>query len=231
MSFSIISFDAAGTLIELSEPVGATYARIALKHGVRVREEDLKSAFRHAWSQLQTPLWPEGQSAPDDERSWWREVVAQVFANTLQEPLSEATLEPLFNELYAHFERPEAWKVEEDVIRTLDVLSRTYRLCVLSNFDRRLRTILKGHGLDRFFEHIILSSEVGASKPHPRMFRTAERLMNAVPEACLHVGDDARCDIAGAQACGWTAYAVARPHHDLHDLIEKVSLNQIRACE
>lgn len=224
LSRPVISFDAAGTLIQVCEPVGRTYAAFAQQWGVSVEEAALKPAFRQVWGRLPVREWPEGQCAPDDDRSWWRELVGQVFAEATGAPLPEATLGPLFDALYAHFALPEAWFVYEEVKPVLEDLARDHRLCVLSNFDRRLKGILAGHGLAGYFDEVILSSEVGVSKPHPRMFETAQRRMQAVPAASWHVGDDERCDVQGALASGWRAFSVARPERDLRHLLEKVRL-------
>jgi len=218
----LISFDAAGTLVQVSEPVAVTYARYASGHDVQVEAAALQSAFRAVWGRLPTPLWPEGQAAPDDDRSWWRHLVEEVFAQAIGRPLPQTVIGPLFEALYTHFAQPEAWTVYDDVRPALSDLVRDHALCVLSNFDCRLRTILAGHGLDRFFQHIILSSEVGASKPHPRMFATTLRMLNAQAEMSLHVGDDPRCDIAGAQAAGWHTFPVVRPESGLDLLVEKI---------
>lgn len=222
MSLPLISFDAAGTLIQVREPVGKTYAQFASRHGIVVEEAVLKQAFRSVWGGLNVPLWPEGQCSPDDDRSWWRGLVGEVFGHAADSPVADEKLDPLFDELYAHFARPEAWMVFDDVLPALTDLSYDHRLCVLSNFDRRLRSVLAGHGLDGFFEHIILSSEVGASKPHPRMFDAALHLMNADAATSWHVGDDLRCDVQGAESCGWRAFAVARPERNLLHFVEKV---------
>lgn len=222
MPLPLISFDAAGTLIQVREPVGQTYAQFAKRHGIVVEEAALKQAFRSVWGGLNVPLWPEGQCAPDDDRSWWRGLVGEVFSQAADVPVPDETLDPLFDELYAHFAQADAWMVFDDVLPVLTDLSRDHRLCVLSNFDRRLRSVLAGHGLDRFFEHIILSSEVGASKPHPRMFDTALHLMEADAATSWHVGDDLRCDVEGAESRGWRAFAVDRPERSLLHFMEKV---------
>lgn len=218
----LISFDAAGTLIQVAEPVGRTYATFAARHGLRVEEAPLKAAFRAVWGALPARLWPEGARSPDDDKSWWHALVREVFASALGTPVEAQTLDPLFEELYAWFARPGAWVVYEDVMPALVNLAQDHQFCITSNFDRRLHSILAGHGLDRFFPHVILSSEVGASKPHRRMFDAALQATGAVAEESLHVGDDPVCDIEGARVCGWQAYAVGRPGHGLDLLVEKV---------
>lgn len=218
----LISFDAAGTLIQVARPVATTYAEFAKDHGISVSESSLKIAFRTTWSRCSPPLHPVGKPAPDDDRSWWQGLVRQVFASALGSPLSTEVLAPLFDALYQHYARPESWVVYEDVLPALNLLRENFDLCVLSNFDRRLISILEGQYLIRHFGAVIISSEVGAAKPHPRMFATALTTMGADSSASLHVGDDLRNDIEGAQAAGWHAFLVQRPHASLLTLAEKV---------
>ena len=222
MSLQALFFDAAGTLIRPAEPVGLTYARFAARHGVEAMPDDLMQAFRAAWKSTPPPLHPPGTAAVDDDRGWWHGLVAQVFAQVLGAPLPEQTLDGLFDELYQHFAEPAAWSLFPDVLPALNALSRDHRLMVLSNFDRRLRSILDGHDLSRFFEQIVISSEVGAAKPHPRMFQAALTAVGLPPQDCLHIGDDARCDAEGAAQAGIHFFPVQRPESGLELLVQKV---------
>jgi len=221
-ALACVSFDAAGTLIQVARPVAETYAVLARDHGVIVSAEALKPAFPSVWSQLPAPLHPEGRPAADDDRSWWHELVRRVFAKALGMPLAEDVLSPLFDTLYRHYTDPAAWTVYDDVLPALTRLHGHFDLCVLSNFDRRLHSILEGHNLARFFTAIFISSEVGASKPHPRMFSAVQDRFGVPPSGILHTGDDEKNDVHGAQKAGWHAWHVQRPHADLGILAEKV---------
>ncbi len=222
MPLHMLFFDAAGTLIRPAEPVGKTYAQHALRHGIEAEPEAIMQAFHAAWKATSPPLHPAGQSAADDDRGWWQVLVGDVFGRVLGGPLSEDVLDALFSELYLHYAQPQAWSVFEDVVPALDDLSRDHRLLVLSNFDRRLRSILGGHDLLRYFEQVIISSEVGAAKPHPRMFEAALAAGGCLPQESLHIGDDVKCDLAGAQSCGIHAFHVQRPENGLGALVQKV---------
>ncbi|WP_395744174.1 HAD-IA family hydrolase [Prosthecobacter sp.] len=222
MPLKTLFFDAAGTLIKPAEPVGATYARHALKHGIVAEPGAIMGAFRAAWKETLPPLHPAGQTAEDDDRGWWQALVGDVFGRVLGAPLAAGMLEALFSGLYAHYEEAQAWSVFEDVAPTLEDLSRDHRLLVVSNFDRRLRSILAGHDLLRFFAQVILSSEVGAAKPHPRMFEAALAAGGCLPGEALHIGDDLKCDLAGAESCGIHAFHVQRPENGLRALVQKV---------
>ena len=225
MSLHSIFFDAAGTLIHPAERVGAVYARHASKWGVKTTPEAMDAAFRTAWLAVPAPLHPAGQPPDDDDRSWWREVAGRSFAEALGAPVDASTMDPLFDELYAFYAEPGAWSIYDDVRPALDALHRSHQLLVLSNFDRRLRGVLEGHDLARYFSHAILSSEVGASKPHTRMFEAARRAAGAPTSAgCLHVGDDLGCDAEGARQAGMAFFPVVRPESGLDVLVEKVRL-------
>lgn len=222
MRLQALFFDAAGTLIRTAEPVGETYARFAARHRVQTQPEAVMRAFRDSWKTTAPPLHPPGQPPVDDDLGWWRMLVAAVFDRVLGEPLPEHTLDDLFAELYQHYAEPQAWVVFDDVLPALSDLARDHRLLVLSNFDRRLRSILGGHDLMHFFETVIISSEVGAAKPHPRMFQAALSAVGCEPEQCLHIGDDAKCDAEGAERAGTHFFAVQRPENGLVALVQKV---------
>lgn len=222
MPLQTLFFDAAGTLIRPAEAVGKTYAQHALRQGIVVEPEAIMQAFRVVWKETPPPLHPAGQGAADDDRGWWRALVGDVFARVLGAPLAENRLEALFSGLYLHYAQPQAWSVFDDVVPALEDLSRDHRLLVLSNFDRRLRSILAGHDLLRFFAEVVISSEVGAAKPHPRMFQAALAAGGCLPQEALHIGDDATCDLAGAQSSGIHAFHVKRPGNGLGVLVQKV---------
>lgn len=218
MTWKAIFFDAAGTLIHPAEPVGAVYARAGSRHGLVVEGDAMNAAFRAAWKASPSPLHPEGCPPADDDRAWWRQVASRSFELALGKAVPEQVMEPLFDELYAHYARPEAWHVFDDVRPVLEDLAADHALHVLSNFDRRLLSILDGHGLRPLFGEIILSSQIGASKPHTRMFAAALRAANATPAECLHVGDEPTADAAGATAAGMRCFVIQRPQNGFEAL-------------
>ena len=59
--------------------------------------------------------------------------------------------------------------------------------------------------IDRYFETIIVSCEVGFAKPSPVIFEHASKRLAIAPGQILHVGDSLAEDIAGARAAGYQA--------------------------
>ena len=66
------------------------------------------------------------------------------------------------------------------------------KLGIVSNFDTRLRPILKELSLDQLFDAIVISAEVGVEKPNPTIFEAACQQLGVLPEEAVHVGDDRR---------------------------------------
>jgi putative hydrolase of the HAD superfamily len=57
-------------------------------------------------------------------------------------------------------------------------------------------------GLDRFVDVLVVSEELGVSKPDPAIFRVALDRLACAPEQAVMVGDSWSADIAGARAAG-----------------------------
>jgi len=105
----------------------------------------------------------------------------------------------------------------------LEQLRPRFDLAVVSNFDGRLRMILEQLGVTQFFSHVFLSSELGADKPDPEIYRRALELARIQPNETLHVGDDPVRDWEGAEAAGLSVFRLERPRNSLRDLLTILS--------
>ncbi|MCX8072500.1 MAG: HAD-IA family hydrolase [Candidatus Binatia bacterium] len=203
-----VTFDAAGTLIEPSEPVGETYARIARACGLAVDAELLETRFREAYGSappLCFPRLPQAELA-QAERRWWRDIVGRVFAD-----FPAAKVDVVFERLFSHYAQGAAWHVFPDVWPTLQALQeRGAVLGIVSNFDSRLFNVCAELGLEPVFRTIVVSSRVGFAKPNPGIFRRALNELGARAEESLHVGDSWGDDVGGAEAARMWALCVDR---------------------
>jgi putative hydrolase of the HAD superfamily len=205
-----VLFDAAGTLIELREPVGETYARVAREHRVALRPDKLEIAFRAAFASAPAMAFPGAsiEETPRFEKVWWRRVVSNTF-RTADPTAKFADFDEFFENLFDVMGRPQAWR-EVSGARSLLLRLRSLRwaTAIVSNFDRRLPSILRALGLAELFDAVVLCSDVGAAKPEAAIFhRALERLQVAASRAVV-VGDDEELDIAAARAAGLRAIDV-----------------------
>lgn len=79
------------------------------------------------------------------------------------------------------------------------------KLAIVSNVTheppRAIRAILAQHRLDRRFDAIVLSTDVGRAKPRREPFRRALDALGAAPGRTVHIGD-AAVDFLGARGVG-----------------------------
>jgi putative hydrolase of the HAD superfamily len=201
-----VTFDVGGTLITPRPSVGAIYARIAASHGFPGIPEDLLARrFAEAWSRARPFL---------HNRDEWGALVDRVFDGLVPQP---PTL-TFFGDLYAEFARASAWRVFDDVVPTLEALAaKGLDLGIISNWDDRLRPLLRDLRLDRYFNSILVSCETGFAKPSPVIFQEALRRLGRPASAVLHVGDELQDDFAGATSAGFSALHLRRetPSADL----------------
>jgi putative hydrolase of the HAD superfamily len=212
-----IFFDAAGTLLYLPESVGCHYALVAAEVGLAWGPTLLDQAFRDAWKAMPDRPAIDGPR-PDDDKGWWRELVNQVIDRVAHET-RELDRDAFFEAAYSHFSEAGVWDLYPEVVEVLEILSTRFKLAVVSNFDGRLRLILRQLGVSHFFSHLFISSEIGADKPDPTIYQRALNLSGHAANETLHVGDDPIGDWQAAETAGLTTFRLERPGNSLRDLV------------
>ncbi|MDP3980513.1 MAG: HAD-IA family hydrolase [Chlamydiota bacterium] len=206
-----VFFDAGGTLFCPYRSVGDIYADTAKRHGLDVTGEEVDRCFREIWlrksslSALESTL---------DERTWWYELVHEVF-------LSLGVFDDFdafFNELHELFARPEIWHLYPEVPGVLETLRADgYILGIVSNWDSRLVALCEKLGIQAHFDFILASAIVGSSKPHRGIFDEALMRAQVKPEEALHIGDSMKDDYEASTALGIQSLLIDRDaHHQDH---------------
>lgn len=97
-----------------------------------------------------------------------------------------------------------AMEIRPDNLAALHWLAARYRCGMISNFDYApaLYRLLEAHEVLGLFESVVVSSEVGWRKPHPKIFETALRTLQITPSEALFVGDQLDLDVRGAAGVG-----------------------------
>jgi putative hydrolase of the HAD superfamily len=218
----VVTFDAAGTLIRLVDPPGHTYAKKARLFGYDLDPVRVQDAFGVVWKSLAPPP-DSGGPQPDDDRHWWRTLVAQTID---QAQYKIDRFDDYFKEVYETFARSGVWELFPSVPLILTELNRLgIRLGVISNFDRRLYAVLLHLGVRDAFEHVIISSEIGVRKPGARIFLEAAQRFGVSAHEILHVGDDPESDLWGARAAGLQAILAGGKTTHLSGLFSSINLH------
>ena len=95
---------------------------------------------------------------------------------------------------------PKCFSLDQNTIRFLNHIKRHFKVGIITNGStQRQKAKIINTNLNNYFDTIIISEEVGLSKPDNRIFELALNKLNVQPDDVLFVGDDLEKDIAGCQ--------------------------------
>jgi putative hydrolase of the HAD superfamily len=211
-NLQVIFFDAAGTLFRVNGSVAEIYLQYGEKYGLKRTPEmvsAIKTAFARAFHDAPPPAFDTADPVEIKrcERLWWFDVVHTVFYRV---GMFEG-FDDYFDEVFTGFDGAQHWVTYPETLGVLKELkSQGYELGIISNFDSRLFTVLRGLGLAELFETVTISSLAHAAKPAKAIFRLALEKHAVEPQEAFHVGDSLRDDVEGARGAGLHAVLLNR---------------------
>jgi len=211
MKPELISFDAAGTLIDVRWKPGPFAVSCAIEAGLRLDEQ----VAREAYERLLQTRWREycqinlGRNEEACDEFWaqlTRDWVEQLDYGAGQaDALVKIARERLYGPDQVLF------SLYEDVVPTLQGLQQEgFRMVIISNWDYSLHRILRNLAITDFFEHVFASLEYGPEKPDPALFNIVSETTAVRLAAILHVGDHPLDDLEGARGAGMQALLLDR---------------------
>jgi putative hydrolase of the HAD superfamily len=218
-----IVFDAVGTLIKPEPSVAEAYVAAASRQGVALDPEVVRARFDVHFQNGGVHAG-QGVLSTDEmtERRRWRKIVKGVLPE-VPDP------DRAFDELWEHFGRPESWRCFADVSPAIGIfVEMGISLCVGSNFDGRLRRVVRGlPELGLGINSLVISSEVGYRKPHPLFFEAVCAHLNLPGSMVICVGDDLENDVLGAMRAGLRGLLLDRRSNGPFDLPRVTNLKAL----
>lgn len=193
-----VFFDAEGTLVHITPSVGHVYAAVWEKYGLKADPAQVNRVFYQIYAQRRDDWAP----TPESCFEGWRE----VFFSTARRFGSLKDPERAYQECYECFARKDYFRLTPGTPEILKRLKAAgLRLAVISNWDERLRRLLRALGLSAWFEEIFISCEIGLAKPDPEIYRYACGKLKVKPSQSLMIGDNLRDDVLAARRAGLLA--------------------------
>ena len=184
----VVLFDFGGTLDGPGLPWKERMRRLYRDEGVDVTPQRFDPVFYHADDALVGTI---PTTMPFDETV--RRIVDGIDAALDCAPAGPRVAKRFVDDAVTTAERHAS---------VLAGLARRCRLGIVSNFYGNLDTVCADLGLARFFDVVVDSARVGATKPDARIFHATCASVGVPADAVLHVGDDPDLDVRGALAAG-----------------------------
>ena len=162
-------------------------------------------------------MYIEGRLSFQEQR---RHRLRHIFRQSFKEREADA----LFKQYLGRYE--DNWKLFPDALPCLDRLA-SLRLGIITNGNtRQQHQKLKELGIVDRFDTIIVSEDVGVSKPNAQIFRHACKTAGKKPSDCFYVGDKLEIDARAASDAGLTGIWLNRNQpkaeqnsiHEIHSL-------------
>ncbi|XP_032665460.1 rhythmically expressed gene 2 protein-like [Odontomachus brunneus] len=208
----LVTFDVTGTL--LMTKLEEYYANIGRQYGLHVDSHRLARSFKSNFIRLtaEHPIF--GRHTGLGWENWWRTIVYKVFKD--QHPsVSQDTLNKVADNLISCYATARCWHTYPGAVELLDFLrSKDIILGVISNFDRRLESILEDTQIREYFVFVLTSYDFGIEKPCLPIFNEALRLTMLFrkekiwPQEAMHIGDTINSDYLGAKSASWNALLI-----------------------
>jgi len=173
-----IIFDYGGVILDMRWDIAR---ELALDHGLGERAIVDTMYGSDTWRQVET--------GKGDREAWL------VEAHTKLEEMAGKPMPPL------HVHWREKQHLIEANLALIELLRPAYKTALLSNADETLRDRLRTFGIERLFDGIVISADVGMVKPDPEIYALAAERIGLPPAECVFV-DDMESNIEAARAAG-----------------------------
>lgn len=131
----------------------------------------------------------------------------EIFSSQLPElQLTADAIENIANDLVFN---PQKYVFYDDALAVIPELKVNYKLAIVSDAWPSLLDVYEENNMTSYFDSIIISSFIGASKPDSKMYSTALQELNIKPEEAIFI-DDSLKNCMGALAIGIKAVLLCR---------------------
>ncbi len=189
MKYEVILFDADETLFDFNKAEESALEKTMVGHGIDYDNEHHLGHYREVnrviWDELEKGLITAKELKVERYRRFFEElgmsIDPQKFSDNYLVALGEMAF--LFN----------------GAKEILDELHKKYKLILITNGLAKVqRSRLEKTLLQNYFQSIVISEEIGISKPNPGIFEHAFKSVNhSNKKTALIVGDSLKSDIKG----------------------------------
>jgi HAD superfamily hydrolase (TIGR01662 family) len=209
LMIKVVTFDFYNTLVRFWPPLEEIQQAACHELGLTVTED----AITHGYAVADVLFNRENEDRPlsqrsDEERLEFFSLYEQLILETAGIPVSFGLARQVWKMAMSV---PKDFITFDDTVPALEQLREAgYKVGIITNLRRDVDELCERVGLAPYLDFAVGSQEVGIEKPHPPIFMAVLDRVNAAPEEVLHVGDQVRSDVMGAQGVGMKAVLIDR---------------------
>ena len=201
----VIFWDFDGTLVKSNQSFLQSLKWACLENQVTISSDLLRDFLRQSCSWY----FPDRTYEDRTGEAWWQDLLSALDVFLSENRVSEEKRPQILAAFRSHaVSYP--YELYEDAKSALRAANEAgYENFLLSNNFPELRDTVKKLGLGPYLKGIFLSSELGAEKPNPLIFKKALTLAGS-PAKAIMVGDNPIADIQGGEAADMLTVLVHR---------------------
>lgn len=194
---SVIFWDFDGTIVH-SNPLWSNSVYNALKSAdinTAVEFSDIRKCMQSGFT------W----HTPDKDFSkltgdkWWEFMNTKFYNDYIRLGVQSYIAEKAVKQIRDIIKSKSNYKLYSDAIATLkSVVEKGHKNVILSNNYPDLSDVIKALDLDKYFDKIIVSANIGYDKPRPEIFEYAKNLYPNYNDFIM-IGDNPNADIVGGK--------------------------------
>jgi putative hydrolase of the HAD superfamily len=218
----MLFFDIDNTLLNNDAAQMAAAASV-YKTDTQLQDLYSEEAFPGLWNQVTEKYVHQYMTGKISFEQQRRERWMQIFKT---DP-DEAHMADFFKEYLKAYE--DSWQLYPDVIPLLERYKDTPKGIISNGDGDQQRQKLTRTGIDHYFDVVVISSDIGVSKPDPKIFEHAAGQAGKPPSQCWYVGDKVDTDAKAAKDAGFVGVWVNRKFIDekKEPVPEVISLNDL----
>jgi len=211
--FRLITFDVTDTLLRFSKPPPIQYKETAEEFGITTLDETrLLSSFKPCFKEHSAKYPNYGCGSDINWNTWWTQLVCNVLNASSTDSLDQQKVMSTAKKLVQLYETPKCYDIFDGGAELVLKIQQTEKCVgVISNFDPRLRFLLRNMGLKNF-NFVLTSYEAKTMKPNQGIFDRALKMSNLrglEPKQALHIGNQHDVDYMGARNAGWSGALIS----------------------
>ncbi len=202
MSIRAVFFDLGGTLLIMRRD--RIFHKVLSEQGIDVDQDRIHSAYVRSESWWLSFYGKKVMTPPETDEAY-RALDARVFLALFPKsgPEEAERVSRIVRSRWPELEEEIPLELYPDAVPTLSKLKGDgYHLGLISNAPSGTGRVVELLGLNRFLASIVISADVGYSKPNPEIFRIALGEAGVNPAEAIHVGDLYEADVLGARSAG-----------------------------